>query len=348
MESTIRLSNRPCHVPDIPAVFNVVPDKLSVIEWVLLGSYTSTAFLFAFFRHWPPETIMQFACVSSRFRILVKWYSESLWDIDRFLSGWFQFPLQFRETMAFTGAMISGPQTLHFFDRLPITPLPLDVYVSERGLFHLARTLRLQRFQFLPSSMDEPTTRLTEGILRHRRESRSPRDTIYSRHRTFTFSRTVDPPTSYEENMGTRVVKVYMTSGDAITEFIESNHSTANMNFITGDRAFSMFPKTTFTRRLSVTTQFPTNYEGVPVSWLRHYAGTKFREIGKVDGPEDLTSDGEIRKSYRYVGDPTCWTIHLCGNSKTSRVDPFSVFDGPAFEVEICRTTGRALYMDLD
>ncbi|KII82994.1 hypothetical protein PLICRDRAFT_180823 [Plicaturopsis crispa FD-325 SS-3] len=250
----------------------------SPFELVMM-SPPRTHFYDSFFRYWPASLIVVLGGVSSRLRYVALWYMKKKWNIDHFLSEWFNFPMYFREGLKDSGAVISGSQALRFFDGLQTdTTNPLELYVAEHGMRLLARSLRRHRYTFLPNFLDIGG-QLNAHVLHNRRVLSSSNFSCHSRYRTFTFGHVVDLRAGVNNLVSVRVVMVFMTIGDPMKEIIRSVHSTSLMNFITAERGFSLFPRATFDSRLSVITKLRMSTHPITEAWLSRYAGPKFTEV---------------------------------------------------------------------
>ncbi|KIM24573.1 hypothetical protein M408DRAFT_26868 [Serendipita vermifera MAFF 305830] len=182
----------------------------------------------------------------------------SVYNVENHLAHFFDDPLSFRILQARTGTIVSGSNALQFFERSYYPNSDLDLYVPCRHTYHVAKWLVTNDYNpvFTEKQRNilQGTTfaSLLEQISR-RRISRYhgqplPGEAEYGHSAmedVFTFVHQSNPDLKVQMI----VIDPRSTPIAAVLHF----HSTLVMNFITWDRAYSLFPSATFLHRSCLT-----------------------------------------------------------------------------------------------
>ena len=214
---------------------------------------------------------------------LYKSLNKSEWDIDRSLRRFVNNPVQFRDQLAFSDALISGSFALQFFERVVWHGTGLDIFV-QGGIKaeSLGQYLCVQQVY----EMGEPV------LATH---WRNIADEVQIR----TYTR---------PNLGhlPDKVQIFQTKHAPLRSILLSSYTTALVNIITPRAAFSIFPLLTFGR-----------YEAFMLVQLDDYYGEimlKYSKRGWIT--RDILWEDEQRphlpiQKNRYVGDEFTWTVYF-------------------------------------
>ncbi|KAG8867440.1 hypothetical protein FRC20_005758 [Serendipita sp. 405] len=251
-------------------------------------------------------------------RLAVNAWLPSAYSINKHLEPFFgdlKNTLRFRSIQAETGTLISGSQALQFFDRAHYLDSDLDLYVSCRHTLTVGVFLLSIGYQFEPTArqlaspqgsncrehLEEVSSR-TESV---RRGSLFV-DDYYEWafiEEVYTFAK---QHTTYGSQVKIQIIAVDPLSSPlaCILHF----HSTLVMNFITHDRAYSLFPCTTFLGRVGITLGRSGDLESLRKAYAK-YIGRNFRISATPIPPMNLPSP--IKFGIRWIGDRQTWTIEL-------------------------------------
>ena len=133
------------------------------------------------FSHFAPDIVFTLACTSHTVLYIVTEYSKKAWDVNALFKRWFQDPVQFREVMNSTRAIVGGMVALQFFDRGKRDVTVFDIFVRFDGLLGMGRYLISEGYKFQGGRHDDKewdTVAYTlSGKLRfdvHRRDPNNP------------------------------------------------------------------------------------------------------------------------------------------------------------------------------
>ncbi|KII93841.1 hypothetical protein PLICRDRAFT_26895 [Plicaturopsis crispa FD-325 SS-3] len=230
----------------------VVADAISPIELTLYALGDSGPGYTSFFHHWPPDAILRFGRVSRRTRYITLWVRRKFWNIETLLTPWVRSPTGLLREMLISDAVIGGLVALQFFDRVVDERAVLDIYSSEMGIRGLGQYLIRDGYRFLGVMPDSTFDASVERMLWEptiRSEMNSVRDSAITAY-PFSFSKIAS---YHHPNSLPRFQKVrlMLVCGSPI-KFVTQTNSTAMMNCLLGDRAISLYPRTTFMDRVSV------------------------------------------------------------------------------------------------
>ncbi|KAI9057282.1 hypothetical protein FKP32DRAFT_1584103 [Trametes sanguinea] len=202
-----------------------------------------------FFSHWSPDLIMRLRCLNSTFYLSVEAYIERAWSIEHSFDRWFLHPYSFLRALDQCGAIVSGSEAQQHLARHEYRGRDLDIYVPCHGLLKMGRWLKQQGFLYQASAgkhvlFDAAAVMFSSAIghdvgIRHGVDSERP--LFYA---TFNFCRPrCDTSASGLDGVHVQLIAV---RGDPVQFLVENFHSTAVMNYVTGQYAASLFPRTTF------------------------------------------------------------------------------------------------------
>ncbi|KAJ7725027.1 hypothetical protein B0H16DRAFT_1472007 [Mycena metata] len=276
-------------------------------------------FILAFFEHWTPASIILLGRLNYRLRNVVQYYRSVVWDVRKYLRGWFSDSDDALGLLANGRGLFCGPGVLQYFDRSRTDATRLDLCVGYGGLVSAGRFLAAEGYRFRPGTTlkirDFDLVAVLEAA--HFPEGRlnvdGDRSSTQEEHRsrTFRFVKTF-------RRLPLRVVVVHLVRCE-LHRFIFSMHS--------------MFARSAFERRKSFVacqewTRDSDDLIKMESDWLKLYSGP-LGAIAVVGGVTNVDSDAEVGE--RRIGDERCWSIP-CILSE----DPMPVvqeLSGPAFEV---------------
>jgi hypothetical protein len=139
-----------------PAVLSGL--RLSAFEECLVrGDVSLVIQLFSF---WPILSIVRLKAVNFLLKSIIEGYIRNQWDIDSFLSEWFDGehrPCEFREVLGQCDGIVSGSQALQFFDRTYFPDSDFDIFLRPEGTLRMGRFLQDCGYMYIPSATDVTT-----------------------------------------------------------------------------------------------------------------------------------------------------------------------------------------------
>ncbi|PPR00586.1 hypothetical protein CVT26_009861 [Gymnopilus dilepis] len=222
---------------------------LSTFEDVLLR--LSPPRLLLFFAELDIKAIVSLSKTSSALHSAYIFYAKQTWEPTKHFASWFEHPAAFRRLLARTNSVISGSFALQFFDRIYYPTSDMDIYLRVAGADEVCRWLTRQDYTYVQGNKTYPHVISRDRVhidkaVRNMSSSLSPLLAVYN------FERKIKLSTS--ETI-VRHVQVIVVDTDPIEHILFDFHSTVVMNFITAERAVSIFPRSTFIDRLSYTSK---------------------------------------------------------------------------------------------
>ncbi|QDS77712.1 hypothetical protein FKW77_004048 [Venturia effusa] len=217
------------------------------------------------------------------------------WNVDKRLGRFFRDPVLFRWTLGINDALVSGSFALQFFERVMWKESDLDIFVQEgAGFDNMCSHLIEKEGYALQSHQAQEQLRHyhVDLLVEIKTFVRSPSDTdLY------------------------RKVQVISTSSIPIKSIICGFYTTALLNFITWNKAYSIFPVPTF-----------RHYKTYPLVRIDEYHETLFTKMHnrgwktqplRIDKKTDDRPDpcpGFISSKapgHRRIGDSRSWKMDL-------------------------------------
>ncbi|PPQ96722.1 hypothetical protein CVT26_010275 [Gymnopilus dilepis] len=222
---------------------------LSTFEDMLLRF--SPARLLLFFAELDIDAIISLSKTSSALHSAYTFYAKEAWDPTKRFASWFKNPAAFRRLLSRTNSVISGSFALQFFDRSYYPTGDMDIYLRVAGADEVCRWLTRQDYTYVRQNKTYPHVISRDRVhfdraVRNLSSSVSPLLAVYNFERKLELSKT--------ESI-VRHVQVIVVDTDPIEHILFDFHSTVVMNFITAERAVSIFPHSTFIDRLSYTSK---------------------------------------------------------------------------------------------
>ncbi|PPQ66092.1 hypothetical protein CVT24_000206 [Panaeolus cyanescens] len=262
-----------------------------------------------FFDLLSPREILRWSRINFQSHQAVKSYFRRNFKISRILGKFFkssEIPL-FRYLQHRTGMVISGSAALQFLDRADYgKDTDLDVYVELRFCERICDWLQEIGYGFVPvetlpglefADMLSQSLHSFHRIANHEMFYRSKKiHTYFGRGITKVFNFTRDG----------HKIQVITTESSPI-EVILNFHSTCVMNFITYDKAYSLYPQATFEERRSLLTRDSRLGDS-----FTKYQGRGWTMIPRITSwAEREDPNAAFGASRRFVGDEKCWVLPI-------------------------------------
>ncbi|KAJ3510693.1 hypothetical protein NLJ89_g4533 [Agrocybe chaxingu] len=271
-----------------------------------------------------PGDLIRYSRTCREAREAVAAYSRRAFHLEGVLSCYFTPTqiLKFRELQFETGALISGSTALQLLDRTKYETSDLDVYVAQRGCKPIAFWLQSIGYKYVPRLPRFPYTQIVPelqtldtaldymrphmpqilAIDRERDDEHQfldPRDNGYSGGLNI-----------YDFKKPNDEVKIQLiTTWQAPLECVLNFHSTCVMNFITYDKAISLYPQATFDQRRALACH--PNWQGRREAYAK-YRSRGWKIIKNAWRLEAEDPESPFALGIRRVGDSKCWTVPIC------------------------------------
>ncbi|OTB03767.1 hypothetical protein M426DRAFT_12269 [Hypoxylon sp. CI-4A] len=158
---------------------------------------------------------------------------QNEWNINNKLRPFLNQPLQFRSKLGQCDALISGSFAMQFFDRVVWRESDLDIMVADGEQDGLAEFLTAIEGYTMTEEKDSPTY---NGMLLN---------PYIIKCRTYMYRVTGDKDLDGKKTADSKV-QLIMTSDTPLEAILSSFYTTAIVNFITWNKAYSIFPRATF------------------------------------------------------------------------------------------------------
>ncbi|CAA7267482.1 unnamed protein product [Cyclocybe aegerita] len=273
----------------------------------------------AIFDNIGPGDLVRYSRTCKAAREAVSSYNRRAFNLERVLSRYFT-PTQItklRELQFETGALISGSTALQLLDRSHYENSDLDLYVTHHSCKPIGLWLQSIGYQYEPKSTGraplalrkletaleyvDPLERLKEHLLEGRKDHSFLDRSASGYLRVLNI---YDFKKPNDNNVKIQLMTTWHTPLECVLNF----HSTCVMNFITYDKAFSLYPQGTFNERRSLA-YLPTIQGRKEVYEKYTDRGWKIVKNGwwrECDDPNSAFAIG-----LRRVGDAHCWTVPL-------------------------------------
>ncbi|KAF9034346.1 hypothetical protein BJ165DRAFT_676617 [Panaeolus papilionaceus] len=270
-----------------------------------------------FFDSLSPATLLRWAQIDTEARQSVQSYTRRTFVLARLLKPFFTSEqyAAFRLLQEETGTLISGSVALHFFDRTPLSVYTdLDLYVDLRFCAQLGDWLMTIGYQY--QSRDPTDSATFHEVLQ---QIEDEWDDVEDAGPVSWFDNASPwPETPYQDPVEIAEVFDFYKKGRKIQiiacynsplRVIMNFHSTCVMNFITHEKAYSLYPWGTFEERWSLIHR-RDNYHHPTPDVIAKYARRGWAMLSRVPPHSDQHLKFVAEKR-RLVGDRYCWTITL-------------------------------------
>ncbi|KAI0683362.1 hypothetical protein C8T65DRAFT_595192, partial [Cerioporus squamosus] len=283
---------------------------LSVLEEYLLGAPEES--VDRVLEHMDPATIMRLRCLSSSLLRAVDAYATRKWNIVDSLGRWFWNIRAFLRMLDACDAIVSSSQAQQYFGRQQYSASDLDIFIPLHGLLPMGRFLRRQNYLYQPKDKVHPffdaAALSYTSFVGHRSSSDSSSASSSQEHgyafRAFNFVMPADVFDN-KKNPGKRI-QLIAVRGNPVEYIINNFHSTAVMNYLTGNYAVSLFPRTTFLRQETLVCLDITHNKPAHRAWMEKY---RARGYTVLTAESCLPSLPELDHWERSVGDKMSWVL---------------------------------------
>lgn len=224
------------------------------------------------------------------------------WDVDKALRHYVDDPKDFRSQMAKYDALIDGTFANEFFERA----------VCDRDLLSVTiqQGLGPQLFsKYLSDIVGYSEVKLEEFDQNH----------LTAEIRTFK-----------RESDSRIVIVLHVTNCPPPQSILLGTNTTGEVNIISWNKAYSIFPLPTFIQRKSYLLQ---GYDGLTENAVRHHA-RRGLDVQGVMWPEEKRRNHPIQKRRR-IGDRHTWTIHFDTRSVEVSQTPDYVLEHTCFTMNL-------------
>ncbi|CAJ2501734.1 Uu.00g045870.m01.CDS01 [Anthostomella pinea] len=261
------------------------------------------------------------------------------WDINAKLAQLFDKPIAFRAKLAQCNALIAGSFALQFFERVHWAESDLDIEVQVGANLDAMHDFLINEagYQFSLNNKER-------GSLAKPQDTARPvTEYVYTGTGGKYGTRDVVECRTYYQERGTTIVKAQLiaTKDIPVQGILRCYYTTCIVNFITWNKAYSLFPIATF-----------VDHETIPLKRLNNQEKRyheKYRPRGwtmKASPPQVLETGfvTTVRASsgQRRVGDRHTWAIPLDTAGVTPAPTPDYVIESSCFEVYTTTTSRRS------
>lgn len=275
---------------------------LTTPDYIAMLPTTTDDLLFGYLA---PADLIAYSKTCKTVREAVASFYRRAFRIEHILRRYFASHeiLQFRELQATTATIISGSSALQFFDRTEYADSDLDLYVEHRFRIPVVLWLKNIGYTFVPRSSLGPQN--IEIVLDENFGTTSP---VTSEYTDAMFVLDFMRPNHHHKIQ-------LITSSASPLELVLHFHSSCVMNFITHNKAYSVFPRATFQDRQSLI--FARNQK-LDLNAREKYENRGWRFIKDIAAEERQKPFSPFVQGSRYPGDAKCWTIDLHPNLNNS------------------------------
>ncbi|KXJ88376.1 hypothetical protein Micbo1qcDRAFT_235748 [Microdochium bolleyi] len=243
--------------------------------------------------------------VSRSLRNLDHYVSSRFWSGDVWLRRFVTDPRYFRQRLFDEGAIIAGSCLLSFFafQRSQSEARSLDVYVETRPQAESLESVLLYE-QYAPLTADSGHDRDAKQLV-WRRQARE--------------------------------IRLHVTARPPLLAVLLSAQTTACINFVSGDKAYCMFPRLTFVHHKVLPLQIMSESVGTALREIEHILGWGTENVLWPDHSPSLVSRAS---GPRRVGDGQTLVVPLGDNISGPLAESFEV-ENHQFHVSKDRFGGR-------
>ncbi|KAJ8081043.1 hypothetical protein PM082_017883 [Marasmius tenuissimus] len=224
---------------------------------------------------------------------------------------------QFRVIQTLTGTLISGSTALQFFGRITYPDSDLDIYVEHRYCQPVASFLQKVGYKFEPRVSQHSTLESAIEYVSLDFDDFYDEDAEEERERGFAGV--------FNMIRGKQKIQL-ITARHSPIHIILNFHSTVVMNVISHSHAYSLYPKATFQKSLSMICYHCNGVKRMSPLLKYMKRGWRMIDYEGVEFVPSPTQTGEVKSTkalpgrhgrtfrkdrVRYLGDSYCWTHKL-------------------------------------
>ncbi|TFK58247.1 hypothetical protein BDN72DRAFT_906926 [Pluteus cervinus] len=258
-----------------------------------------------------PFDIFHFKQVCQWFRTLGNTFYRHAYNIERILGAFFPNVIaSFLSTQKETGAIISGSIALRFFDRLDLRNNDdLDIFIRQGREGPMVEWLLSIGYQAVKTSDKDKIEEDLEDV-----------DDITPPNHDYTLD--VIRHERFHHPAQNKDVEIVLSDCSPLVTILRFN-LTCTMNFLTHNKAYSLYPHLTFHDYQAI--YFPSDYTDGEQDFVRKYESLGW---SMVNYRTDVLCNCVSEKP-RHLGDRDCWVILLGDPAESSQLihGPTSLFD---------------------
>lgn len=302
----------------------------SVFERFLITS--SDNVVDAFFDRWPVDLIFRLRVLNTSIFCVMEAYRVRTWKPTSVLSPFFADVRSFLLMLDKCDGVVSGSQVVRLLQRraFPDTGSDLDIFLPRHGLLEMGRWLKRHGYTYRSTGhkhtlFDVEAIRSASVAIGVNADGTDayPCSQEASHFATYHFNRQVVVRTSSSYRVENYLVQLVVVEPGPVPYIISNFHSSAFetifvsriiltsnlcvagvMNWFTGKRVVSLFPKSTFVDRISYVTQDRTR---TGEDWIVKYRKRGFEIV--VEGGVPSKESDELDAWERHVGDAYTWVM---------------------------------------
>ena len=257
-----------------------------------------------------------------RFSGLYQYLLSVQWDVDKVLRRYVDDPQGFRTQMARCDALIDGDFACQYFERVVWSYDSLDLYIQQGlgpDLFSKYLLHTAGYSEVVPREYDQDFMVVEIRIYAMAFVSGIFADNL--RLQTRTFIRDADSKT---------VIFLHITNCPPAQIILQTADTTAEVNIIGWNKAYSVFPLPTFIQHKSYMLQYCDAYAGKSVQKLCRNGWN----VQGVMWPEEKRSNHPIRERRR-IGDRYTWVIPFDTRKVEWSITPDYVLEHACFKMDL-------------
>ncbi|KAJ4387135.1 hypothetical protein N0V93_007724 [Gnomoniopsis smithogilvyi] len=289
------------------------------------------------FRLLDQRSILRLAQTSKQVREMI-YGDKALWNINLKLARFFDNTVAFRSQLALCDALIAGSFALQFFEQVNWSNSDIDLYAKMGDNMEAMDSYLIKKEGY----MRAPNTRLEESDYGGYETTNPHGDVIEVR----TYFR--------GEKMDPLKVQLMATNGPPCLAILRNYYMSCICNFITWNKAYSMYPKTTFVYHktfplLPLERRWKDLYQTYFIKYRQRGWGRMIKlpiveEPGEIFSAAAWAASGPLPAIQRKVGDKFSWVMRLEIEGVTPSAIPDSVIESSGFEITAPKQRKRGVW----
>ncbi|KAJ4409451.1 hypothetical protein N0V82_009471 [Gnomoniopsis sp. IMI 355080] len=285
------------------------------------------------------RSILRLAQTSKQVREMV--YGDgALWNINMKLSRFFSNPVAFRSQLALCDALIAGSFALQFFEQVDWLSSDIDLYAR------MGKDVEAMHSYFIKE----------EGYALAPYHDRILHESDYGGYETTNPHSDVTEVRTYFKDGETGQLKVQLmsTHGPPCQAVLRNYYMSCICNFVTWNKAYSMYPKTTFVDQktfplLPLERRWHDLYRNYFIKygqrgWTRMVRLPVIEKPGELFAAAAWRTSGPLWPIQRKVGDKYSWVMRLETEGVKPSTIPDSVIESSIFEITAPKSRKRGAW----